>query len=74
MSMIEKDPNDPWLRKHPLTDEQLTEEREKMVSFLVVEHGWCGDVKFTCDGCELAKTCTLVFDGYNTDGDCLLSK
>lgn len=29
---------------------------------------------FTCDKCELAPTCTLAFDLYNTDGDCLASK
>jgi len=29
---------------------------------------------FTCDDCELAPRCTLVFDLYNTDGDCLLEK
>lgn len=31
-------------------------------------------MSFTCDECSHAPLCTLSFDGYNTDGDCLLSK
>lgn len=30
--------------------------------------------RFTCDDCELRKNCEYVFDAYNTDDDCLLSK
>lgn len=30
--------------------------------------------KFTCDDCTDAARCSLVFDGYNTGGDCLASK
>lgn len=29
---------------------------------------------FTCDECGVAPTCTLVFDWYNTGGDCLAEK
>lgn len=28
---------------------------------------------FTCDDCGARFTCTLVFDMYNTNGDCLVS-
>jgi hypothetical protein len=30
--------------------------------------------EFTCDDCNIACWCTLVYDAYNTNGDCLLSK
>lgn len=30
--------------------------------------------KFTCDECSVRHECSLVFDGYNTDGDCLAMK
>jgi hypothetical protein len=30
--------------------------------------------KFTCDGCRAAPRCSLAFDPYNTDGDCLAGK
>jgi hypothetical protein len=30
--------------------------------------------KFTCDECPDKCGCDLVFDSYNTDGDCLASK
>jgi len=26
----------------------------------------------TCDKCDINATCTVAFDIYNTDGDCLL--
>lgn len=29
---------------------------------------------FTCDNCFDRTTCSSVFDGYNTDGDCLEEK
>ena len=30
--------------------------------------------KFTCDDCARAPVCALVFDLYNTNGDCLWEK
>ena len=30
--------------------------------------------KFTCDTCSARFKCELVFDPYNTDGDCLAEK
>lgn len=30
--------------------------------------------KFTCDMCVDAARCSLAFDPYNTNGDCLASK
>ena len=29
---------------------------------------------FTCDACDARFTCAFVFDGYNTNGDCLAEK
>lgn len=28
----------------------------------------------TCDGCALIAVCSLVYDSYNTSGDCLYDK
>lgn len=28
----------------------------------------------TCDGCSRRRICTLAYDGYNTNGDCLYDK
>lgn len=32
------------------------------------------DTVFTCDNCAERLQCDLVFDGYNTNGDCLADK
>ena len=40
-----------------------------------IDSGWTL-ATCTCTNCprHLTNTCSLQFDGYNTDGDCLLSK
>jgi len=63
---------DNYIRKVPLTEEQLRVQRKESIES-AKEHGM-EVAKFTCDGCNLATTCKLVFDLYNTDGDCLLEK
>jgi len=30
--------------------------------------------KYTCDECSITRTCTLAYDLYNTNGDCLADK
>ena len=52
------------------TDEQLAEFRENGLSII---QKWDSN-QFTCDTCELKRNCQLVFDAYNTDGDCLAMK
>ncbi len=59
-------------RTVPLTDAQLAADRAKIVA-MYAEHGEAIDA-FTCDDCGARFTCTLVFDAYNTDGDCLAEK
>lgn len=67
-------PGDSWTFATPATAEELAIEREDAASqlrFLSFEN-WDGT--FTCDGCIRAPICTLVYDLYNTDGDCLWEK
>lgn len=40
-----------------------------------VNHGeLMGSDQFTCDDCGLKHKCAFVYDGYNTNGDCLADK
>lgn len=64
---------DMYIRTQPLTPSELKVFREKQTA----RNGEVmnvTDIKYTCDECDLAPTCDLAFDGYNTNGDCLLSK
>ena len=64
------DPNNKWSDLHPpLTEEQLAGYREEAGARN--EYAPAG---YTCDKCADRYVCPLVFDGYNTDGDCLASK
>lgn len=61
---------DKWTRKVPLTDAQV-EAFSNGIKHDITELG--DTFKYiTCDECDINKTCTLAFDIYNTDGDCLL--
>lgn len=62
--------DDQWWRATPLNSEELKVER---VSQLRVQK-LPADQKFTCDECNMAPTCKLAFDMYNTGGDCLMEK
>lgn len=53
-----------------LTDEEVEKLRFRMIS----EMGGEPDGGFTCDKCTFRNSCELVFDWYNTDGDCLAEK
>jgi len=57
-------------RKVPLTDDQLNDLRAASTAH--VEEG--PPEAFTCDDCDARHRCTLVFDWYNTDGDCIAEK
>lgn len=59
-------------RKVPRTEQELAEYRARIVE-MYREHIGTID-KFTCDDCGARFKCTLVFDAYNTDGDCLAEK
>jgi hypothetical protein len=69
------DEDDPYIRETPISREELLELRKK----ILLELGNYGVTivvpsEFTCDSCKLAPKCKLVFDPYNTGGDCLLGK
>lgn len=68
MAILEK-----FERKVPLTPDELKQHRKNCVDFYI-EEGHPFPFDFTCDHCELANICTLAFDLYNLDGDCLLEK
>lgn len=66
---------DPGDEFSPLTP-ALSEERLQVLRSVFVEL-YGEDMKsksFTCDDCGLRATCPLVFDLYNTEGDCLMDK
>ena len=61
---------DDLLRREPLTPEQLAALR-------MVEQRELGDdapARYTCDDCPIAARCTLAFNSYSVDGDCLAEK
>lgn len=66
--MRETDPNDRWLWKEPMTEIELLRSRLEIIENQMYRG------KLTCCECGLANKCTLAFDSYNTNGDCLLSK
>lgn len=63
-------------RKVPLTDAELAADRKLQLDHLqrliVIDNP--AAFEYTCDRCSDNRVCVLVFDGYNTDGDCLASK
>lgn len=69
----ERDPADDWLWAVPLTAEELTATRAAAVAYQAEHFGEAPD-HYTCDGCPLAPRCSLAFDSYNTEGDCLYDK
>jgi hypothetical protein len=68
---VDREP-DQWTRKTPITFQELADLRKKAIEALDKTVG--SPVSFTCDNCPWATVCTLVFDGYNTSGDCLWEK
>lgn len=65
------DPANEWSDfQPPLTEDQLAAARDASRQ---MESG-CAPESFTCDDCAARYVCCLVFDWYNTDGDCLAIK
>ena len=63
--------DDPYTYARPRTEEELEAIRNE-IDDRMGEMGYSsGD---TCNDCARRYVCTLVFDPYNTDGDCLYSK
>lgn len=64
---------DEWTLVYARTDEELAQQRSAAM-FTYAEEGVSTTGGFTCDGCERAHICKLVFDLYSTNGDCLWEK
>jgi len=64
--------SDTW--KVPRTPEQLKEERNNSIANAFMGSLTRMTDRFTCDSCPRAPICTLAFDLYNTNGDCLYDK
>jgi hypothetical protein len=62
-----------WTWKTSRSPEQLAEERKASIIDAKKTINLSID-KFTCDDCDRAPICTLAFDLYNTNGDCLYEK
>ena len=62
-----------WKRDKPLTEDELAAKRKEALAFYEEQGIHCSDL-FTCDDCPSRFVCTLVFDAYNTNGDCLMEK
>ena len=59
-----------WVRPVPLTTERI-EYYSDAIKHDLTELGYTFKY-ITCDNCDINSTCTVAFDLYNTDGDCLL--
>lgn len=57
--------------RHDRTDEQLKRVRENAIKDMEA-HGFHTPEEFTCDTCDVKNFCSLAFDIYNTNGECLL--
>ena len=55
----------------PRTEEELNAYRTAIDTAAQADGYAAGD---NCDGCARRHVCTLVYDPYNTDGDCLYIK
>lgn len=66
-------PGDP-VENGPRTPEVLTQMRREAAAYMEREHPSGSSITFTCDRCGFAPLCPLVYDSYNTGGDCLWEK
>lgn len=69
----ERDKDNEWLWKVALTKEEIAKSREEAITYQSELMGVTPD-RFTCDDCKMSDRCSLAFDSYNTDGDCLYEK
>jgi acyl-CoA reductase-like NAD-dependent aldehyde dehydrogenase len=69
------DLEDEWSDMTPaLTEAQLAEARALITAAVTEEGNWPAPTEYTCDDCDHRFVCPLLFDSYNTKGDCLLEK
>lgn len=63
---------DPYLQEN--RTEKETELLKQRSIATIHAGGYEGELNFTCDSCDLKHKCSLAYDFYNTNGDCLLGK
>lgn len=66
------DPEDEWLFAKERTEEEVQADRESM--FGIMAEFKTPYEYITCDKCVLRLRCTIAYDTYNTNGNCLLEK
>lgn len=66
-------PGDP-ASNGPRTPEVMTQMRREATAHMEQQAHAKQPIHFTCDGCGFAPLCPLVYDSYNTQGDCLWEK
>lgn len=67
--------NNQWTRREPLDDDglfRIKSEYEQWYRNSPTANG--ATPPCTCETCADNRICTLAFDEYNTDGDCLRGK
>jgi len=69
------DPLDEWSDMTPaLTEAQAAEAKALVTAAVTAEDNGPAPSEYTCDKCDHRFVCPLLFDLYNTQGDCLLEK
>lgn len=66
-----RDPADEWLWLHERNEDEMQDALKRGLSHL--PRGAKAE-DFTCHECKLRLKCTLAYDSWNTNGDCLLDK
>lgn len=65
-----------------LSKEQMKQKKLELIQYVIKTSGYEADKYvnnilakgMTCDTCLDNATCLMAYDGYNTDGDCIMLK
>lgn len=68
------DPNDEWSYDIPLSPDEVQEYAKWRLEEMREVEPYFQIEQFTCLNCSHAPKCKLLYDSYNTQGDCLASK
>lgn len=64
-----------WTRPEPITDDDLDRIKAVYRQWFENNPHTPGEIpKCTCDTCDDNRTCTLAYDTYNTNDECLWEK
>jgi len=64
---------DPWTLKRPRTEKEMEALRKEAID-LTHKFITFKNKTYTCDNCDRKHVCTLAYDAYNTNGDCIYVK